>query len=382
MSKKKLNKKGQQARAKAQNNAPRIDANKTIYDVDAKVQVFKESECAEEANVDAGVVTNGTEVVDPVTEEVIETVGEDVEVIEPDAEESDTEVEYPDDDIEEDDEDDANNASINNIGYRHFPTVSKSKAMKNASILDAANDRPEIVNIAGYGHNLISAIHQAKKILDDNDELIIRSMHPNNKDPYAFSDVIFTAEFVNWNDTGYINASNVMDALVDQYNRFVKTKMASLNDVEVDDIYYCNDVKSITSGCLMHTGSGLMPVKGRVANVSVYVPRDLVDEFIEKYTTKICMCLTSDKIPPHIMSLATEGIVPIDGIRAYYLVNIPEFLKLFDNERDKNIRLYDSEEGYSIMIGNYDNVIPKNVELDAMSYKTSIAFGMLKAASY
>ena len=393
MSKKKLNKKGQQARTKAQNNAPRIDATKTIYDVDAKVQAFKESECAEEANVDAGVVTNGTEIVDPVTEEVIETIGEEnVEVIEPDAddEEFDNDIEEDNDEVDNLDEEldveenDATNVIENIKRRRSASKISTKAAMKCANVINCANKNPKMVNTDSYGERMISAIHRAKEIMDTNDELLISSMRGKYSHPIfgPRNDVVFSTEFVNWSDTGYTNSTAVMDALEKQYNDFMSREILSLNDPDVKDIYYCNDVKTVTSGIFMHTGDGLMPTKGRVATIRIRVPKNKLSEFIEKYTTKICFCKTSDKIPPHIMALASEGFAPIDGVRAYYRINMPEFLKLFTKERDRNITIYDSDEGYSISISNYDRVNSNNVSLNAPSYESSLSIGLFKAAFY
>ena len=122
----------------------------------------------------------------------------------------------------------------------------------------------------------------------------------------------------------------------------------------------------------MHTGTGLMPVKGRVANIRIYVPREKLTDFIENYATRVCFCQTSDKIPPYIMALAAEGHAPVDGIRAYYRINMPEFLKLFTKERDRNITLYDSDEGYSISVSNYDRVNSNDVTLNTTDQQTGV----------
>lgn len=403
MSKKKLNKRGQQAKNKVQNSknsAPRIDASKTIYEVDAKVQAYSASECAEEADVALGVVAGGTEIVDPVTEEVVEVVGEnepmdddttpiedDEEADEDDIIEDDEIIEDDDDidDADEDEEDEENIRPIRNKRRSRAETnAMHAKLKKTASTIDCANENPDIIDTNSYGDKIISAIHKAKEVIDAKGNDIANRMR-NKRLAKVFSprdEITFSGEFINWDNTGYSNSASVMSALEKQYNDFMSKKILALNDPDVDNVYYCNDIKMMTSGILMHTGTGIMPIRGNAATITIYVPAEKRDEFIEKYTTKICLCQTSDKIPPHIMALAAEGLAPVDGIRAYYIVDMPKFLKLFAAERNRNIHLYDSPEGYSILVANYDGVNNNSVSLAAPAYKTSLTIGMAKAMHY
>lgn len=396
MSKKKLNKRGQQAKNKVQNSknsAPRIDASKTIYEVDAKVQAYSASECAEEADVALGVVAGGTEIVDPVTEEVVEVVGENEPMdVDPtpieDDEEADEDDTIEDDEIIEDDDDidevDEDVTPIrNNRRSRAETNALHAKLGKIASTIECANENPGIIDTNSYGNRIISAIHKAKEVVDANGIDIANRMRDKGLGILSSGiRIAFSGEFINWNNTGYSNSTTVMDVLENQYNDFMSKKILALNDPDVDNVYYCSDVKMMTSGILMHTGIGIMPIRGRVANITIYVPAKKRDEFIEKFTTKICLCQTSDKIPPHIMALASKGLAPIDGIRAYYIINMPKFLKLFTDERDRNICRYDSPEGYSISISNYERVNNNSVSLAAPAYKTSLTIGMAKAMYY
>lgn len=393
MSKKKLNKKGQQYKKQMQhtkNAAPRIDASKSIYEVDAKVQAYSAGECVEEADVALGVVTGDTEIVNPVTEEVVDVDPVPVEEIE-EEEEYDTEDDIEDLDEDEmcDDEDDEYDDEViihtkeSKHRKRAINAAMRTKVQQSAIILDAAKASPTMVNTESYGEKIISVIHKAKAILDKMDDELINRMRDKKSDNHINNDdVTFSGEFINWDGTCYTNSSVVMDVLEKQYNDFMSKKIATLNDTDVDNVFYCNDVKLMTCGALMCTGNGKIPVMGRVANITIYVPRAKLDEFIEKYTTPVCLCETCNKIPPHILALAAEGVAPIDGVRAYHIINMPEFLKLFANDRDRNIRLYDSDEGYSIMISNYDKIDNNNVRLTAPSYEASITFGMIKAMCY
>ena len=122
MSKKKLNKKGQQYKKQMQhtkNAAPRIDASKSIYEVDAKVQAYSAGECAEEADVALGVVTGDTEIVNPVTEEVadadpvpVEEIEEEEEYDGEDDNEDLDEDEMCDDEVDEYDEEDEYSSTV------------------------------------------------------------------------------------------------------------------------------------------------------------------------------------------------------------------------------------------------------------------------------
>lgn len=404
MSKKKLNKKGQQYKKQMQhtkNVAPRIDASKSIYEVDAKVQAYSAGECAEEADVALGVVTGDTEIVNPVTEEVVDVDPVPVEEIE-EEEEYDTEDseddnddldedEMCDDEVDEYDEEDADDEEEfveerpkHRAHRRNMPAASYKHAMHCADIIDCANNNPNIVNTASYGERIVRAIHKAKEIVDANDEMLVKSMRSKKMASILgpCDEVTFRTEFLNWCGTGYTYSSAVMDALETQYNDFMKHEVVALNDPDVPNVYYSCDLKTITSGMFMHTGVGMMPVSGRYANVSIYVPREKLSEFIENYTTRVCFCQTSDKIPPHILALAAEGLAPVDGIRAYYLINMPKFLKLFAKDRDRYITLYDSDEGYSMSVSNYDRANPRDVKCTAMPYKSSLSIGLMKAAFY
>lgn len=391
MSKKKLNKKGQQARAKAQQakTAPRINPTKEIYDVDAKVQAYSTSECAEEAQVDLGVITEGTEKVDPVTDEVIDVVGtpvveteeveedvDDTETVEEDDESIDENLDedglddYIDDEEDDDEEDVAPTKNRNHVCRQTF-----SKVCEIASVIDMANKNPDIVDISNYDSNIITAVHIAKSKVD-------AAIHARSHVKiFGVDKEFFRTEFVNWDDTGYENASIIMDALAKQYNDFIRNQARILNDTNVPNIYYCGDSKLITSGVLMHTGVGMLPVKGNVANITISMPRTKLDEFIEKYTTKVCLCTTSDPIPAHILALAAKGMAPVDGIHAYYVINWPKFLELFKHERGSNTTMY-LAGGYTVMISNYERVVPRNVSLNAHSTKASTSIGLIKTALY
>lgn len=408
MSKKKLNKRGQNAKNKVQNSknvAPRINPSKTIYDVDAEVQAFSADECAEEADVALGVVTDGTEVVNPVTEEVVDVVGEsDVLDVEPvSAEEDEEEEEYETDDGEddnenldddevcdnEDDEYDEEDSSVSDSIPSHAIPKSRrqnknafAKLYDAATIIDVANKNPGIVDTTNYDTNIITAIHKAKEIVDSRDKALADRMRSPSMNVFGKIDkVTFRTEFVNWDDTGYTNASVVMDVLANQYDEFVRNRARVLNNVNVDNIYYCGDTRLITSGVLMHTGIGMLPVSGRVANISITMPRSMLDEFIENYTTRVCLCTTSEPVPAHILALAAKGMAPVDGIHAYYVINMPKFLSLFNHERGHNTTLYQAG-GYTVMISNYDRVIPRDVKLAAHTVKTSTSIGLMKAAFY
>lgn len=403
MSKKKLNKKGQQARAKAQQTktAPRINPTKEIYDVDAKVQAYSASECAEEAQVDLGVITEGTEKVDPVTDEVIDVVGtpvddtteeveedvDDTETVEEDGESIDEDLDEDglddyDDDEEDDDEEDVK-PKFRKL-TRTERAANYAKVARSAVMIDAANENPLMINTESYGNKLITSIHRAKNVVDTNNAILAHSMRNKKLDKFigGTTEITFSGEFINWDETGYLKSASVMDALEKQYNNFIDKQVAALNDTDVDGIYYCNDLKLMTSGALMHTGVGMMPITGRVATVTIYVPEDKLADFIREYTTPVCVCQTSDKIPAHILALAAEGLAPIDGIRAYHLINIPKFLKLFEKERGRNIRLYNSDEGYSMLIANGDGVTTTSAHLNAPKYATSLTIGMLKTMCY
>ena len=401
MSKKKLNKKGQQYKKQMQhtkNAAPRIDASKSIYEVDAKVQAYSAGECAEEADVALGVVTGDTEIVNPVTEEVadadpvpVEEIEEEEEYDGEDDNEDLDEDEMCDDEVDEYDEEDVEDEEEfveerpKHRAHRRNASVASIKhVLACANLIECANNNPNIVDTSSYGERIITAVHRAKEIADEKDELLVKSMqNAKVSDFISHRDgVTFRTEFLNWSGTGYTNSSAVMDALETQYNEFMKYEILALNDPDVENVYYCNDIKTVTSGIFMHTGTGMMPISGRYANISIYVPRHKLTDFIENYTTRVCFCQTSDKIPPHILALAAESLAPVDGVRAYYRINMPKLLKLFAKERDINFTMYDSDEGYSMSVSNYDRANPIYVNFDAKPYKSSLSIGLMKAAFY
>lgn len=402
MSKKRLNKKGQQAK-KNINNAQRIDGEKTIYEVDGKVQVFSENECAEEAHIDGGVVTEETKVVDATNGDVIDAEYEEVDdYLDDEDEDDDIDVEEFGDIVEEDrfadeatvddmddeyDEDEDDEPPIN---QPRMSAAKKSRKqdelMAKAKLCGIADTKPELISVNSYGDKLINLVHGIKASADARvDADYERYWKSQRKTALSESmldyHTIFSSEFVNWNHSTYNNATEMMDDLIDQYNYFIQNCEHSLNDPNVPGIYYCNNLRLLTSGCLMHTGSGYLPIKGRYADIRIFVPKERAKEFTEEYTTRVVLCHTSNQIKPQLMTLAAEGMAPIDGVKAYYVINMPKLLKLFEHERGHKTTYYCSNEGYTLKIDDYDDPDPTTLTLCAKDAQTSLNLGFMKAVS-
>lgn len=228
---------------------------------------------------------------------------------------------------------------------------------------------PKIEKFIAFLHNKVDRQH---------DELEKEIEQENNKkgDLGAFLNkmsvpkVYITTYFVNWSDTGYTNSSDVMDALEKQYNDFMAEKTELLNDPKVNNIYYCRDIKTMTSGCLCTRENMMLPFKGDAARISISVPKSLFEKFKKEYMTPIALTYLSEKVPSEIVEAVVDGLAPINDFKAYYLINMPKFLKLFANEMDQRSTLYISN-GYSIHISCYERVNKNSIASTAAKFKNA-----------
>lgn len=211
---------------------------------------------------------------------------------------------------------------------------------------------PKIEKFIAFLHNKVDRQHdEMEKMYEQQNNQSGTLWAILNKIP----EVSFTVYFVNWSDTGYTNSSDVMDALEKQYNDFMAEKTELLNDPKVNNIYYCRDIKTMTSGCLCSRENMMLPFKGDAARISISVPKSLFEKFKKEYMTPIALTYLSEKVPSEIVEAVVDGLAPINDFKAYYLINMPKFLKLFANERDQCSTLYISD-GYSIHISCYERV--------------------------
>ena len=243
----------------------------------------------------------------------------------------------------------------------------------------AETELNEKSNVDPKAEKLIAFLHD--RVDKEQDELD-KKIERNNQDYkegtlgallFKMSDrsIHISTYFVNWGDTGYTNSTDVMDALEKQYNEFTSNRVDILNDPEVKNIYYCKDIKTITSGCLYTRESGMLPFKGDAARISIWIPADRFEEFKKKYTTPIALTYLSERIPPNMIHNVEDGLAPVNDFHPYYIVDMPKFLRLFANDRDRRINLYDSKEGYSIQISGHERVRTDCVESTAKKYKFS-----------
>lgn len=390
MSKKRLNKKGQQAK-KNINNAQRIDGEKTIYEVDGKVQVFSENECAEEAHIDGGVVTEETLVVDATNGDVIDAEYEEVDdyYLDDEDEDDDIDVEEFGDIVEEDRfADEATESDI----VTDTMNFSTSGILQRAREMDKTlkGETAESVVLATYADVIINAFHDdcvatdqritrdvTTKWMKSGDRGLANMVIPNA--------VYFISSFINWNGTGYLNTAEVFDALMCQYTDFINDKSV-LNNPNIDNIYYAKDVKSMTPGCIAYRGSiGSAPIHGNTVRIQITVINDAVDEFINEYTTKAVITQTSDRVPDEVMQKVAKGIAIINGMYSCYVVNMPKFLKMFEGARDvihksKYSWSATSPDGkYQIMFSQYNDVDVHPARLFASPYKTALSMGLMKS---
>lgn len=372
MSKKRLNKKGQQAK-KNINNAQRIDGEKTIYEVDGKVQVFSENECAEEAHIDGGVVTEETLVVDATNGDVIDAEYEEVDddYLDDEDEDDDIDVEEFSDIVEEDRF--ADEATEDDI-FRRPNVKHQTDYTPDFSINDVEN--------LPYDRKLIYLLHH-KAEMDSRDLFDSRmqelgTMSKNNGRRFLPMDtVILNADYINWTNHDCSSIVSVFDSLSEQYKHFMDSVSTIKNDPNVDDIYYCADLKTMVSGCLLKMQYGCMPINGHVATIRVTIPNDKYYEFIKEYTTRVVMCTTNDRMPPKLLKMAAEGIGAVNELFPCLLLNVDKFLELFKDGRrhysiSDEIKTADCEQGYSIAYYKESFVNRNPVESAAKSYNRSM----------
>lgn len=348
----KLNKRGVQVKNRVQPN----DEWKRIYDVDGSVQIFSEEECAEEAEIDGGVVTNETVMKDPVTNKIVNATSVPQETEEP-------------------------------VAKQGYTKEDKNDLAETIKALDEAVSENHIDDVI----ELIEDIgNNPAYTCIKYDNSLIKKMHYNlagsiGAPPRQFKDkdcVTLYANFVNWTNGKYLDVDKVYTALEQQYRDFVDIKKSLQNNPDVPNIYYCNNPKAMTAGCLM-SDINLLPVRGNVKRITINIPVKEYDNFIKKYATKVLVLQTFEQVPDHVMSLMAQEHVPMYGVLPCLLINMPLFLKEFSEFRHSIFEsaslwgFYGNNE-YHIAFNSDDNSLTINtgISLEASSYNECIKHGV------